>query len=172
MIPEAWERLQEYVRACPHHGIDDWLLIQGFYHELTSMARSHLDAVAGGAFLQHTVKNAKDLIEKMVINQGWGEERLQPKKRGMHTVSEVDMLSAKMDLLMKKVEESSKKEREAIYPVAATQAIEADPWCEVCGGNDHSGNNCPEAPKEDVNFISNNNNNNNNNNGYRPQQGS
>ena len=26
-IPEAWERLQEYIRACPHHGIEEWLLI-------------------------------------------------------------------------------------------------------------------------------------------------
>ncbi|MDN3212562.1 retrotransposon gag domain-containing protein, partial [Haemophilus sp. SZY H51] len=26
-IPEAWERLQEYVAACPHHGMEDWLLI-------------------------------------------------------------------------------------------------------------------------------------------------
>jgi len=22
-IPEAWERLQEYIRACPHHGMED-----------------------------------------------------------------------------------------------------------------------------------------------------
>ena len=50
-IPEAWERLQEYIRACPHHGIEEWLLIQGFYHGLTDLARSHLDAAAGGAFL-------------------------------------------------------------------------------------------------------------------------
>jgi hypothetical protein len=41
----------------------------------------------------------------MVTNQGWNEERLQPKKRGMHTVHEVDALSKKMDLLMKKLEE-------------------------------------------------------------------
>jgi len=22
-IPEAWERLQEYIQACPHHGIEE-----------------------------------------------------------------------------------------------------------------------------------------------------
>jgi len=26
-IPDGWERMQEYVAACPHHGMDDWLLI-------------------------------------------------------------------------------------------------------------------------------------------------
>ena len=146
MIPEAWERLNEYIPTCPHHGINEWLIIQGFYHGLTSMARSHLDASAGGAFLQKNVKDAKDLIEKMVINQGWNEERLQPKKTGVHALNEVDMLSAKMDLLMKKIEESSSKNgSEAIQTPDAVRVVETDPWCEVCGGDDHSGNNCPET---------------------------
>jgi len=129
------------------------------------MACSHLDASAGGAFLQKNVKDAKDLIENMVINQGWNEEHLQPKKRGVHALNEVDMLSAKMDLLMNKIEESSsKKVIEAIQTPVAVRAVETDPWCEVCGGDDHSGNNCPETPEE-VNYI-----NNNFNNGNRTQE--
>ena len=34
-IPEAWERLQEYILACPHHGMDNWLILQNFYNGLT-----------------------------------------------------------------------------------------------------------------------------------------
>ena len=26
-IPEAWEWMQQYVSTCPHHGMEDWLLI-------------------------------------------------------------------------------------------------------------------------------------------------
>ena len=26
-IPEAWERLQEYILASPHHGMDEWLVL-------------------------------------------------------------------------------------------------------------------------------------------------
>ena len=26
-IPEAWERLQEYILACPHHGMDNCLIL-------------------------------------------------------------------------------------------------------------------------------------------------
>jgi len=59
----------------PHHEIEEWIVIQGFYHGLTSLAWSHLDATAGGAFLQHNVNDAKDLIMKMVTNQGWNEKR-------------------------------------------------------------------------------------------------
>ena len=26
-IPEAWERLQDYIQACLHHGIENWLVL-------------------------------------------------------------------------------------------------------------------------------------------------
>jgi hypothetical protein len=82
-IPEAWERLQEYVAACLHHGMDDWLILQNFYNGLTPKSRDHLDAAARGAFFSKTVQGAVELIEKMVSNMGWSEERLQTRQRGM-----------------------------------------------------------------------------------------
>ncbi len=100
-IPEAWERLQEYVSACPHHGMDDWLIQQNFYNGLTPMSHNHLDTAAGGAFFSKTVRGAVDLIEKMVSNMGWSEERLQTRQRGMHTIKETELLAAKLDLLLK-----------------------------------------------------------------------
>ena len=64
-IPEAWERLQEYILACSHHGMDEWLVLQSFYNGLTMTSRANIDAAAGGA---------KALVEKMVSNQGWSDE--------------------------------------------------------------------------------------------------
>ena len=55
---------------CPHHGMEDWLLIQNFYHGLVPLDRSHIDVAAGGAFFSLSVVDAKALIEKMVSNQG------------------------------------------------------------------------------------------------------
>ena len=71
-ILEAWERLQDYIQACPHHGIENWLVLQNFYDGLTPMSRGHIDAAAGGAFLSLTIDGATVLIEKMVSNQSWG----------------------------------------------------------------------------------------------------
>ena len=68
-ILEAWERMQEYVSPCPHHGVEDWLLIQNFYHGLVLLDRSHLDVAASGAFFLLGVADAKTLIEKTVSNQ-------------------------------------------------------------------------------------------------------
>ena len=37
-ILEAWECFQEYILDYLHHGMEDWLLMQGFYHGLTQKA--------------------------------------------------------------------------------------------------------------------------------------
>jgi hypothetical protein len=111
-----------------------------------------MDATAGGAFLSLNLRDATTLVEKMASNQSWNEERTQPRKRGggMHQLKEIDMLSAKMDLLMKKLEDrvSEKKEVMHIHDSRMT--------CEVCGDTGHLGSNCPET-QEDVNYINNNN---------------
>jgi hypothetical protein len=75
-IPQAWERLQEYILACLHHRMENWLVIQNFYNGLTPMSRGHIDDAAVGAFLSLTINGATILIEKMVSNQWWGDERL------------------------------------------------------------------------------------------------
>ena len=79
-IPEAWERLKEYILACPHHGMENWLMLQNFYNGLTPMSRGHIDAAAGGAFLSLTIDGATALIDKMVSNQGWSDERSKKKR--------------------------------------------------------------------------------------------
>ena len=68
-IPEAWEGLHYYIQACPHHGIENWLVLQNFYDGLIPMSRGHLNAAAGGIFLSLTIDGAMDLINKMVSNQ-------------------------------------------------------------------------------------------------------
>ena len=54
----------------------------------------NIDAATGGAFLDLTIAKAKELVEKMVSNQGRSDERLQPRTKGMHTVKETDMIAA------------------------------------------------------------------------------
>jgi hypothetical protein len=46
--------------------MEEWLLMQGFYHGLTQKAHEHLDATAEGLFLSLTVGKAKLLMEKIL----------------------------------------------------------------------------------------------------------
>jgi hypothetical protein len=68
-IPEAWERLQDYIHACPHHDIENWLVLQNFYDGLTIMSKGHINTAARGAFVSLTIDGAMALINKMVTNQ-------------------------------------------------------------------------------------------------------
>jgi hypothetical protein len=68
----------------------------------------------------------------------------------MHQLKEVDMLSAKMDLLMKMLEDRVSEKKEFMH------INDSRMTCEVCGDTRHLGNNYPET-QEDVNYINNNN---------------
>jgi hypothetical protein len=160
-ILEAWDRLQEYILACPHHGMDNWIILQSFYNGLTPTARGHIDATTGGDFFSLTIAEATKLIEKMVFNQGWSDDRLQPRQRGTHIVKEADMLHAKMDQLMKRMDALTSEK--AVMAIT-TEAMDARMTCEVFGDTGLSGNYCP-ATQEDVMYM------NNNNNGYHSQGG-
>jgi hypothetical protein len=73
----------------------------------------------------------------------------------MHQHKEVDMLSAKMDLLMKGLEDKAPEKKEVM------ELFESRMTCEEGGNTGHSGSQCTQ-PENDMNYI-------NNNNQYRPQ---
>ena len=131
--------------------------MQTFYHGLNLSTRETLDAAAGGAFLSLSITDAKALVDKMASNQSWNEERtLTYKRGGMHELKEVDMLSAKIDLIIKKLEDQTSDKKEVNFINKACMTYEE------CGELGHSGRNCPEF-RESVNYFNNNTN-------FSPQQ--
>ena len=79
----------------------------------------------------------------MVSNQGWSDERLHTRTKGMHTVKETDMIAAKLDLLIKKMEEGSKQQiHTPVY------AMRRHFMCEVYGNDGHLGNDWPETRED------------------------
>jgi hypothetical protein len=103
-IAKAWVCMQDYISACPHHGMEEWFIIQSFYHGLIHTTHEHSDAVAGGSFFALSIEEAHKLIEKMTSNQSWDGERTPSHTCKVHQLEEVDKLTAKIDLLMKKLE--------------------------------------------------------------------
>jgi len=118
--------------------MENWLLMQTFYHGLSNNTRETMDAAAGGAFLSLIFAQATALVEKMASNQSWSEERTQTRKRGggMHQLKEVDMLAAKMDLLMKRFDERTIEKKEVIH------IHDSGMTCEECGETRHTCTNC------------------------------
>jgi hypothetical protein len=67
-ITEAWDRLQDYISACPHHGMEEWFIIQSIYHGLIRSAREHIDAATRGSFFALSIEEAHKLVKKMASN--------------------------------------------------------------------------------------------------------
>jgi hypothetical protein len=136
-IAEAWERLQDYISACPHHSIEEWFIIQSIYHGFIRSAREHIDAISGGSFFALSIEEAPKLVEKMASNQSWDEERTQTRTHKVHQLEEVDMLTDKIVLLMKKLENPGLEHH---------KMVDARVTCEECGETGHLGINYPTIP--------------------------
>jgi hypothetical protein len=84
--------------------MEEWFIIQSFYHGLIRTAREHIDATTGGSFFALSIEKACKLIEKMTSYQSWDDERTLSRTHKVRELEEVDKLTAKIDLLMKKLE--------------------------------------------------------------------
>ena len=65
---EAWERLKDLLKKCPHHGLPMWMQVQMFYNSLRPNTQTMVDAASGGALVNKTPKKGYELIEVMASN--------------------------------------------------------------------------------------------------------
>jgi hypothetical protein len=105
---EVWERFKEIIRLCPHHGLEDWLVIHTFYNALLYNTKIFIDAAAGGTLMNKNFREAYVLIEDMAQNHyQWSGDEITTtdsttssiEKAGMKEISSIDDLSAKIDTL-------------------------------------------------------------------------
>jgi hypothetical protein len=135
--------------------MEEWFIIQSFYHGLIRIALEHIVVAARGSFFTLSIEEARKLIEKMASNQSRDEEHTQTRTHKVHRLEEVDVLTAQIDLLMKKLENSG---------LDHLKMVNARVTCEECGETGRMGINSPTF-SQDVNFSG------NSNNGFRPNQG-
>jgi hypothetical protein len=114
--------------------MEEWLIIQNFFHGLSQRVQNHIDVAAVVAFLSLNVARFKALIDKIASNQSWKGDRQPVRAKGVHQIDGVDMLAAKMDLLIKKLVSLHQE---------VNQIMQSRITCETYGDTGHSGNNCP-----------------------------
>jgi hypothetical protein len=135
--------------------MEEWFIIQSFYSGLIHSAREHIDATAGGSFFALSIEEACKLVQKMASNRSWDEERTQSRTCMVHQLEDVNKLTAKIDLLMKKLENPG---------LDHLKMVDAWVMYEECGETSHLGIHWP-TDSRDVNFVG------NSNNGFCPNQG-
>nr|GEZ07158.1 reverse transcriptase domain-containing protein [Tanacetum cinerariifolium] len=63
---EAWERFNDLLRACPHHGFSELHQLDTFYNALNVNDQDSLNSAAGGNFLDKMPRECLKIIESKV----------------------------------------------------------------------------------------------------------
>nr|GEU90553.1 reverse transcriptase domain-containing protein [Tanacetum cinerariifolium] len=146
---EAWDRFNDLLRACPHHGFSELHQLDTLYNALNVNDQDSLNSAAGGNFLDKMPRECLKIIEsKSKVRQSRAKAVIAKVSTSSSTpavsseVSELkDMVRAL--LLDKKNQSSSPASSSTPTPVKAIE-----PNCVTCGGA-HSYQNCP-ATSENV----------------------
>ncbi|RDX97549.1 hypothetical protein CR513_19670, partial [Mucuna pruriens] len=67
-LHEYWERFNKLCATCPHHQINEQLLIQYFYEVLMMIDQNMIDIASGGALMDKTPAATRHLISNMASN--------------------------------------------------------------------------------------------------------
>ena len=147
---EAWERLRDLTRECPHHEVSNYELTQIFYDELGPQDRYLLDVASSGTFMRKFEDEAMELIETVAENSHHNAEKLFERgatlKGGL-----IDAKSVETGMLLEKIDKMAEIQNllldrfhihngfEGLAPVALQ---EASP-CAHCSRLDHVEMDCP-----------------------------
>ena len=147
---EAWERLRDLTRECPHHGVSNHELTQIFYDGLGPQDRYLLDAASGITFMSKFEDEAMDLIETVAENSH--HNLAKPCGRGATPKGGlIDAKSVETGMLLEKIDKMAEVQNlllhrfhirngsEGLAPVALQ---EASP-CAHCSRLDHVEMDCP-----------------------------
>ena len=147
---EAWERLRDLTRECPHHGVSNHELTHIFYDGLGPQDRYLLDAASGSTFMSKFEDEAMDLIETVVENSH--HKAAKPFGRGaMPKGGLIDAKSVETGMLLEKIEKMAEVHNllldrfhirngsEGLAPVALQEASS----CAHCSRLDHVEMDCP-----------------------------
>ena len=99
-VAQAWERMKLMIHNCPTHGLNLWMIIQKIYAGSNFASRNLLDSATGGTFMETTLGESTKLLDNIMVNYSqWHTER--PTNKKVHAIEEINVLSEKMDELMK-----------------------------------------------------------------------
>ncbi|XP_019200117.1 PREDICTED: uncharacterized protein LOC109193754 [Ipomoea nil] len=129
-LHEYWERFKQLCASCPQHGVSEQLLIQYFYEGLLPMERNMMDAASGGAIVNKTPREARDLISIMAANsQQFGcRQDASPRRVNEVNISSIENKLSHLTTLVQQL------------AVGNMQQVKA---CGICAATGHQTDMCP-----------------------------
>ncbi|GJW44967.1 reverse transcriptase domain-containing protein [Tanacetum coccineum] len=132
---EAWDRFNDLLRGCPHHGFSELHQLDTFYNALNSNDQDSLNSAAGGNFLDKMPRECLKIIEsKSKVRQSRSKVIVSKVSTSSSTL-EVSFDVAELKDMVRALILDKKNQTPA--PVKAVEQS-----CVTCGGG-HSYQNCP-----------------------------
>nr|GFA17215.1 DNA-directed DNA polymerase [Tanacetum cinerariifolium] len=140
---EAWDRFNDLLRACPHHGFSELHQLDTFYNALNVNDQDSLNSAAGGNFLDKMPRQCLKIIEsKSKVRQS----RAKAVVAKVGTISSTPAVSSEVTELKDLVRALLlDKKNQSLAPVSSPTPApvkEVEPNYVTCGGT-HSYQNCP-----------------------------
>ncbi|XP_058733173.1 uncharacterized protein LOC131604769 [Vicia villosa] len=103
---EAWERLQDKLRSCPHHGFEKWQILEILYNGLSSQNRRVIDSACGGSILNKEPAEVYNLVAEITADSAqWAtNDRHFKKPAGMYKVNVETNFDINLDAISKQIE--------------------------------------------------------------------
>ncbi|GJX08759.1 phloem protein 2-like protein [Tanacetum coccineum] len=140
---EAWDRFNDLLRACPHHGFSELHQLDTFYNALNANDQDSLNSAAGGNFLDKMPRECLRIIEsKSKVRNSRNKAVVAKVSSNSSTPGispDVDALTTEVSEL-KNMMKTMLVEKQRAQAPAPVKAVEQS--CVTCGGA-HSYRNCP-----------------------------
>nr|GEV92048.1 hypothetical protein [Tanacetum cinerariifolium] len=151
---EAWDRFNDLLRACPHHGFSELHQLDTFYNALNINDQDSLNSAAGGNFLD---KNPRECLKIIQSKSKICQSRAKVVVAKVSTSSSTPAISSEVAelkdmvralLLDKKNQSSDLTQSPTPTPVKAVK-----PNCVTCGGSGTLPSNTITNLKEELKGI-------------------
>ncbi|GJV88770.1 reverse transcriptase domain-containing protein [Tanacetum coccineum] len=134
---EAWDRFNDLLRACPHHGFSELHQLDTFYNALNSNDQDSLNSAAGGNFLDKMPRDCLRIIESKSKVRNSRNKPVVAKVSSSSSTPGISPDVAELKDMVKALLLDKKNQTQAPAPVKAVEEC-----CVTCGGA-HSYRNCP-----------------------------
>ncbi|GJV26862.1 reverse transcriptase domain-containing protein [Tanacetum coccineum] len=134
---EAWDRFNDLLRACPHHGFSELHQLDTFYNALNSSDQDSLNSAAGGNFLDKMPRDCLRIIESKSKVRHSRSKAIVAKVSTSSSTPGVSPDVAELKDMVRALLLDKKNQSQA---PATVKAVEES--CVTCGGA-HSYRNCP-----------------------------
>ncbi|GJS27293.1 reverse transcriptase domain-containing protein [Tanacetum coccineum] len=134
---EAWDRFNDLLRACPHHGFSELHQLDTFYNALNSNDQDSLNSAAGGNFLDKMPRDCLRIIKSKAKVCNSRNKLVVAKVSSSTSTPGISSDVAELKDMVKALLLDKKNQSPALTPVKAVEES-----CVTCGGT-HSYQNCP-----------------------------